>query len=551
MQGLSCGAHWGPEGTTFVVCTTTTADVAVRVLGDRLERLRPTDRPSFYEARIEGLPAGALYEVLLDGEAVPDPFARSLPRGVHGPAEVVPPGAGAPIAAPASWSIYELHVGTFTGEGTFRAAIEELDHVADLGVTAIELMPVAAFAGHHGWGYDGVALYAPHVDYGTPSDLRALVDAAHARGLAVILDVVYNHFGPAGNYLARYAPQYFTAHVKTPWGDGPDFTWPPMRRLVLDNVRYWLDEYGIDGLRLDATHAIHDASETHIVAEICAVAHERGRVVFCEDDPKAPTAVRDHGADGAWADDLHHQIHVLLTGERDGYYAAFEPTVDALARCVRAVDRASLVTCVQNHDQIGNRADGTRLTAAVDLDAFCAAATLLLFLPSTPLLFMGQEWAASTPFLYFSDHEGDLGRAVSEGRRKEHAALPGFAGDVPDPQARATFESSRLRWEERGALDHARALAVHRAMLRLRREDPVFARPGPVEARAEGDVLHVVRVSERGARHLVVNFGARAAPVPLADGAHVLFSSGAPIVRSADGCMIPARTAVVLTTGQR
>jgi len=530
MKQLGGGAHWDPEGTTFVVWTTTSTDVAVRLPeAGRTERLAPTG-PSRFEGRISGLAPGTLYEVLLGGDVVPDPYARSLPRGVHGPAAVVAPGSAAPLASPLPphrWVLYELHVGTFTAEGTYTAAMTKLDHLVDLGVTAIELMPLAAFDGHHGWGYDGVALFAPHGPYGTADELRAFVAAAHARGLAVVLDAVYNHFGPAGNYLSRYAPQYFSADVHTPWGAGPDFTWPPMRQLMLDNVRYWFDEYGFDGLRLDATHAIEDASAKHLLTEITDLAHERGRIVFFEDERNDPAMFTEHHADGVWADDLHHQIHVLLTGERDGYYSAYEPTAEAIAECIcegwmyrgqpyapwKNVlrgkprgdgPRAHLVTCIQNHDQVGNRAAGTRLNAHVDIDAYNAAAALLLFLPTTPLLFMGQEWAASTPFLFFSDHEGDLGRAVSEGRKKEFAGFAGFsAADVPDPQARTTFERSQLRWEERGKGDHARALDVHRALLRLRREDPVLSQPGDVDARALGDVLTVVR----GSRQLIVDFG--------------------------------------------
>lgn len=514
------GAHWDPKGTTFVVITTTAKDVAVRTVGtDRPQHTRHLEQtaPARFEGRIADVAPGTLYEVLLDGDAVPDPYARFLPRGVHGPAAVMPPGEGAPLAAPPDdWILYELHVGTFTPEGTFRAAIAKLDHVRDLGATAIELMPVAAFDGHHGWGYDGVALYAPHAPYGTPDDLRALVRAAHDRGLAVILDVVYNHFGPAGNYLSRYSPSYFTDHVKTPWGDGPDLTWEPMRRLVLDNVRYWLEEYGFDGLRLDATHAIADASATHVLTEAAEIARGLGRVTFFEDERDEAEILDRHGPTGVWADALHHCLHVNLTGEQEGYYAKYPPRLDALAACIRGFDDPRFVSCIQNHDQIGNRATGDRLHALVDVDAFIAAAAVVLFLPASPLLFMGQEWAASSPFLYFSDHEGDLGRAISEGRRKEFAHFASFA-DPPDPQDPKTFERSRLDWDELGEPAHARVLQAHRDLLRLRRELPA----GPVTTTIDGDLLTI----RRGTRSLVVRLGAGDAAVPVATGAAILFQS--------------------------
>jgi maltooligosyltrehalose trehalohydrolase len=575
------GAHVVRAGTTFTVVATTAREVAVRLFGadgaaTRTVPLEPSGDARFTR-HLDGVGEGALYKFVLDGEEVPDPYARFLPSGVHGPARVVGPRTARPLADPLPlhrWSIYELHVGTFSRAGTYRGAIEHLDAIAELGVTAIELLPLAAFDGARGWGYDGVALYATHAPYGELDDLRALIAAAHERRLAVVLDCVYNHFGPSGNYLSRYAPEYFTSKIQTPWGAAPDYAWPPMRRLVLDNVRYWLDELGFDGLRLDATHEIHDPSPRHVLREITDLAHERGRLVFFESDRNDPAVVTELGADAVWADDFHHHVHVLLTGERDGYYAAYDPSVAALARCIeegwsfsgqpyapwdgRARGKPGgplayehFVTCIQNHDQVGNRALGTRLSAHVDVDAYCAAAALVLFLPETPLLFMGQEWAASTPFLFFSDHAGDLGRAVSEGRRAEFKGFSAFADEsmrerIPDPQAEATFEGSRLRWEERERDPHARALAAHAALLRLRRSDAVLTEPcrrGDIDARATGAagaVLEVTRRGHAGARRLVANFGD--APHPLGDGAHeVLFST-----RPMDDGHVPPRSAVVL-----
>jgi len=561
---LAPGAHPDERGTTFVVLTTTANRVEVRLFDDEQRPIRTAtlDRQDAirFVGRLEGLKAGALYKFVLDGDEVPDPHARFLPFGVHGPARVLAPRKETPLSSPPPphrWTIYELHVGTFSPEGTYRGVIDRLDALVDLGVTAIELLPLAAFNGGRGWGYDGVALYAPHAAYGEPDELRALVRAAHDRGLAVILDVVYNHFGPSGNYLSRYAPEYFTSEVQTPWGDAPSFGWEPMRRLVLDNVRYWLDELGFDGLRLDATHAIHDASQPHILREVTEIVHARGRRVFFEDERNDPDVVSKLGANGVWADDFHHQVHALLTGERDGYYAAYEPTVEALANNIQhgwtyrgepyapwdgrprgkpatSLGREQLVTCIQNHDQIGNRALGTRLSEHCSLEAFCAAAMLSLFLPTTPLLFMGQEWAATTPFLFFSDHGGELGAAVSKGRREEFKSFASFADPetrarIPDPEAPSTFEKSRLRWEEREVGEHARVLELHRTMLRLRQTDPVLSSPcspGELEARVlAGGVLEVVRRRGARERRLVVDFGNGAHPIPAGPGARVLVAA--------------------------
>jgi maltooligosyltrehalose trehalohydrolase len=572
------GAHHDERGTTFVALATRAELAHVRLFDERGNTLStiPLERKAdgHFVAHLADVGVGALYKFVLDGDEVPDPYARFLPFGVHGPALVVAPHEEPALPAPPPlehWSIYELHVGTFTPGGTFRSAIERLDQLVDLGVTAIELLPIAAFNGARGWGYDGVALYAPHAPYGSPSDLRALVRAAHERGLAALLDVVYNHFGPSGNYLGRYAPEYFTSKVKTPWGDSPSYGWLPMRRLVLDNVRYWLDEFGFDGLRLDATHEIHDASEPHLLREITRIAEPRGRRVFCEDERNEPDVVRVLGADGVWADDFHHQLHVLLTGERDGYYRAYEPTARALAETITngwrycgepyapwngrprgrptdGLERQHLVTCIQNHDQVGNRALGRRLSALTSLDAFAAGAMLLLFLPTIPLLFMGQEWGASTPFLYFTDHGGELGEAVSKGRRDEFRSFAAFADErarstIPDPEAASTFEASRLSWEERERPERQRVLEVHKTMLALRRTDPVLSSPSPsAEARVlSGDILEVVRHQGESRRTLLVNLGPIAHPFELPRGARILARSG----NAADG-VLPAESALLL-----
>jgi maltooligosyltrehalose trehalohydrolase len=565
---MSPGAHADANGTTFCAWSTTARAVSVRIFDERGNALRTEALDArgdgVFEKRFPDVKPGALYKLVVDGDETPDPYARFMPRGVHGPARVVARASMDALREPLPkerWVIYELHVGTFTPEGTYRAAAARLDSVAELGFTAIELLPVASFPGERGWGYDGVALYAPYAPYGEPDDLRALVHAAHERGLAVVLDVVYNHFGPAGNYLWKYAPEYFTKAVETPWGPAPDFAHEPMRRLAVENARYWLEEFGFDALRLDATHAIHDPSDRHVLREITDLAHALtpARRVFFEDERNEPAVVRELGADGVWADDFHHQVHVLLTRESDGYYGAYDPTVDALARAINqgwtftgepyppwngkprgksarelGVAPENLVYCLQNHDQVGNRALGTRLSDHVGLDLYCAASVLLLFLPATPLVFMGQEWAASSPFLFFSDHEGDLGEAVRKGRREEFKTFAAFADPktrdkIPDPQSKDTFERSKLAWDERSKEPHARVLATYRTMLALRRSDAVLSklsRWDDFEATARGSVLEVVRRHGGATRRLVVNFGQSEHVVESAAGARALFASG-------------------------
>jgi len=585
---LAPGAHVDGNATTFVVFTTKAKNVEVRLFeaGTGAPKATRTEALSSkgdgrFEKRLDGVGAGALYKFVLDGTEVPDPYARFLPFGVHGPARVVAKAKAEGLAEPPpreKWTIYELHVGTFSPEGTYRGVEARLDAVAELGVTAIEILPVAAFPGERGWGYDGVSLYAPYAPYGEPDDLRALVRAAHARGLAVILDCVYNHFGPAGNYLWSYADEYFTKKVETPWGPAPDYAHGPMRRLAVDNARYWLEEFGFDGLRLDATHAIHDTSTPHVLREITDLAHAMTppRRVFFEDERNEPAVVRELGADGVWADDFHHQVHVLLTKESDGYYAAYEPTVEKLARAIargwtfegepyppwkgeprgKPADAgglvpANLVYCIQNHDQVGNRALGTRIDAHTDIDSYLAATALLLFVPATPLLFMGQEWAASTPFLFFSDHEGDLGEAVRKGRREEFKTFAAFADPktrdaIPDPQASTTFEKSKLRWVERTEGNHARVLAAYKALLALRRDDAVLSAPtafGDLTVTAKGDVLEVERRHGSARRRLVVAFGSEGTSVDVGS-ARVLHVTG-----SFESGKLGAKSSVILADG--
>jgi maltooligosyltrehalose trehalohydrolase len=455
--------------------------------------------------------AGDVYGYVIDGEGpFPDPRSASQPSGVHGLSECVDHDSFA--WTDASWQapplssavIYELHVGTFTQEGTFESAIARLPHLVNLGVTHVELMPVCEFPGSRGWGYDGVDLFAPHHDYGGPDGLKRLVDACHAQGLAVVLDVVYNHLGPAGNYLRRFGP-YFTDRYGTPWGeavnlDGPDSD--EVRRFFCDNALMWLRDYHIDGLRLDAVHALIDTSATHfleqLASEVAALQAGLGRhlVLIAESDLNDPRIVRSreaggYGVDAQWSDDFHHALHSVITGERSGYYQDFG-SLAVLGTAIRQVfvyagDRSPhrgrrhgrpplglegwrFVVAAQNHDQVGNRAKGERLGHLASVERLEIAAAILLTSPFVPMLFQGEEWAASSPFQYFTAHEDDLGSRICEGRRKEFAAFGWDPQEIPDPQDPETFNRSRLRWDELTSPPHAGILDWYRALIALRRE---------------------------------------------------------------------------------
>ena len=442
---------------------------------------------------------GADYGYRLDGaDPLPDPRSRWQPQGVHGLSRLLDhdafrwtdAGWRGPRLADAV--LYELHVGTFTLGGTFASAIERLDHVVALGANAVEIMPAAEFSGERGWGYDGVDLWAPHHAYGGPAGLKALVDACHAHGLAVVLDVVYNHLGPEGNYLERFGP-YLTDRHHTPWGravnfDGPDSG--PVRQFVVENALAWLRDYHLDGLRLDAVHAIVDSSRPHIVEELSARAHELDppRFVVAE-KPKVDPALLAMGVDGQWADDLHHSLHVLLTGERRSYYAPYGSVADLASALLgpgrQGVPLDRLVGFAQNHDQIGNRAIGERLSQLLDPGRLRLAAALVLCSPMVPMLFMGEEWGAGTPFLFFSDHRDPrVARATTAGRIREFQAFGWRPRDVPDPQAVATFERSRLDWSEPEREPHRGLLDWHRRLLALRRSTPELRAGGPLAVEA-------------------------------------------------------------------
>lgn len=527
----SLGACVRPEGVFFRVWSpqAKALEVAIARGGRPLTtRALVRDRDGCFEGLISEAAAGDEYRYFVDGHGpFPDPASRRQPAGVHGPSLVVDPRAfcwtdddwrGLP---PGELAFYELHLGTFTPAGTFDGAAGKLGALAELGVTAIELMPVAEFPGRWNWGYDGVALFAPARCYGAPDRLRALVDAAHRLGLAVFLDVVYNHLGPDGNYASSFSPDYFTRARRSPWGDAINLDGEgsrQVREFLIENALHWIHEYHLDGLRLDATHALADDSPRHFLAELSdrvrASLPARRRVALIAEDDRnlsaivKPRAAGGWGLDAVWADDFHHQVRRLLAGDHEGYFADYEDRVDDLAVILRqgwlyagqysgyrrgprgtapdGLEPCRFVFCLQNHDQIGNRAFGERLNSQISAAAFRAASVLLLAAPQTPLLFMGQEWGASSPFQYFTDHEPALGEKISEGRRREFEAFSRFAAPdararIPDPQAEATFERSRLAWGERDAVEAEGLLRLHRALLQLRRAE--FSRSGPLAAR--------------------------------------------------------------------
>lgn len=460
---------------------------------------------------------GDLYQYRINDQGpFPDPVSRFQPQGAHGPSQIVDPSkfkwtddqwSPPPLER---LSLYELHVGTFSPNGTFQGVIERLPYLAELGITAIELMPVGDFPGDRNWGYDGVSIYAPARCYGTPDDLRQLVNEAHRHGLAVHLDVVYNHLGPDGNYTGVYSSEYISSLHKTPWGDALNFDdnhSQQVREFFIQNALHWIHEYHIDGLRLDATHAILDDSPRHFLAELTARVKgstEKPVLLIAEDHRNLasmllPEKDNGWGLDGVWADDFHHQNRRLLAGDQDGYFRDFRGTTADLATTIKqgwfftgqhsvhldenrgtdpmALPLPAFVICIQNHDQIGNRAFGDRLHHQITPEAWRASSTLFLCCPETPLLFMGQEWAATSPFQFFTDHNEDLGPMVTAGRREEFKRFKAFADPqiretIPDPQAPSTFEQSRLKWSEIDQPAHKGILQLYQSLLKLRNEEP-------------------------------------------------------------------------------
>jgi maltooligosyltrehalose trehalohydrolase len=491
---------------------------------------------------------GTRYRFRLDGGdlLVPDPASRFQPEGPHGPSQIVDPSrfewsdAGWRGLSRAGQVLYELHVGTFTPEGTYAAAARELPALAELGITAVELLPLADFPGRFGWGYDGVNLYAPCRLYGGPDDLRRFVDRAHALGLGVVLDVVYNHLGPDGNYLSQFSPSYF-APRKSDWGDALNFDGEGsagVRELFAWNAAYWVDEYHIDGLRLDAIHAIHDESPEHLVGEVVrrarAAGRGRGVIVHVEnDDQDARFLLPPIDADGAWNDDFHHAARVAATGRREGYYRDFHGTAQELVSAASrgylfqgqrhagqgrrrgtaadAVAPEQLVTFLQNHDQVAHSLRGLRLHQLTSPGRHRALTALWLLAPGTPLFFQGQEFSASAPFLFFADHHPELAAQVRAGRAEFLAQFPTIASAparalLDDPASPATFERCKLDLGERAR--NAGVVALHRDLLRLRREDPTIHEGRGVRGAVLGPEAFCLRWTEGEPRLLLVNLGA-------------------------------------------
>ncbi|HEX2142405.1 MAG TPA: malto-oligosyltrehalose trehalohydrolase [Candidatus Limnocylindria bacterium] len=530
--------------------------------------------------------AGTDYGFSLDGgPSLPDPRSPWQPSGIEGPSRTLDHDAFAwtdagwrapPLGAGA---VYELHVGTFTPGGTFDTAAERLADLAALGVTHLELMPVAEFSGRHGWGYDGVDLYAPHHAYGGPEGMKRFVDAAHAHGLAVICDVVYNHLGPAGNHLAKFGP-YFTDRYSTPWGSAINYDdrgSEEVRRFVIDNALMWLRDYHADGLRLDAVHTIIDTSALHILEEIghevrrLELAVGRPLLVTVETDRNDPRLVRSTdagglGLDAAWNDDFHHALHALLTGERDGYYADFgemKHLAEALqhgwvfrggfsaererrhGREPMGVPGVRFIGYSQNHDQVGNRARGERISQLVGIGRAKIAAAVVLTSPFVPLLFAGEEWAASTPFPYFSDHaDPQLAEAVRTGRQEEFAAFGWDSSSIPDPQDPATFQAAVLRWEERDRGTHRDMLEWYRALLALRQVTPALLDPRLTQVDCDHEPEAGWFAIRRGGISIIFNLGPE--PVTLPASGELLLASGPRVAMDGEGLRLPPEAVAIV-----
>jgi maltooligosyltrehalose trehalohydrolase len=546
------------------------------------------ERSGWWRVQVPDAGPGTRYRFAPDGgPARPDPRSRSQPEGIDGPSEVVDHSTfawtdqawrGVPLSAAV---LYELHVGTFSPDATFEGVGKRLGHLLDLGVTAIELMPVAEFSGYRGWGYDGVLPYAPHHIYGGPNGLKQLVDTCHRWGLAVVMDVVYNHLGPAGNHLAEFGP-YFTDRYATPWGQAVNFDGAgsdEVRRYFIDNALMWLRDYHCDGLRLDAVHAIVDTSATHLLEELAVEvealsAHAgRNQWLIAESDLNDPRVVRrrevgGYAIDAQWNDDFHHALHAALTEETTGYYADFgglEPLSRALrqgfvydgsysrhrqrrhGRPIGDLSGSRLVGFSQNHDQVGNRALGERLAALTTPGRLRIAAALVLLGPFVPMLFQGEEWGASTPFQYFTDHQDpELGRAVSDGRRREFAAFGWKPEDVPDPQDPETWRRSVLNWDEVGNGDHGALLEWYQRLIRLRRSRPALSdgRLNRVQAWYGEDSLALWRPPILA----VCNLASERRIVPLTQPAALVLASEQGVTVTADGIDLPADSIAILET---
>ncbi|HEX2555980.1 MAG TPA: malto-oligosyltrehalose trehalohydrolase [Microvirga sp.] len=592
------GAEMTAEGVRFALWAPTAGEVALVL--DGADHPMPDQGDGWRRLVVPDARAGSRYGFRIDRDLlVPDPASRFQPDDVHRESLVVDPGAYA--WQDAAWTgrpweetvLYEVHVGTATPEGTYAGLMGKLEELRDVGVTAIELLPVNEFPGRRNWGYDGVLPYAPDAAYGTPDDLKRLVDRAHGLGLMVFLDVVYNHFGPSGNYLQAYAKTFFTDRHPTPWGaginvDGNDAR--PVRDFFIHNALYWLEEFHVDGLRFDAVHAIVDDGPTHFLEELATrirAAAPRGREVHLVLENEANQA-RWLGRDDAgrprlhtaqWADDSHNSWHPLLTGEAEGYYEDFaDKPVERLGRALAEgfvyqndpsrhhggkrrgepsshLPPSAFVGFLQNHDQVGNRAFGERLSDLVDPGRLALARALFLLSPQVPLLFQGEDWAATAPFQFFVDFESepDLAEAVRNGRRREFAKFKAFADPetrdrIPDPTAISTFENSRLDWGEAARAPHREIRAETRALLRLRQEAVVPLTKSPYRGGAwsmpQADALDILWRFEAGHLRLVANFGTSEAAFSAPGLAPVWSSPEAR--REGDRMLLPAWTGAVL-----
>ena len=499
---------------------------------------------------------GSDYSYRVDGgDPTPDPRSRWQPNGVHGPSRVYDDSLHAwtddewlGISQPAS-VLYELHVGTFTPEGTFDAAISHLDHLVELGIDLVELLPCNGFPGERGWGYDGVDLYTVYEPYGGPDGLKRFVDACHQRGLGVVMDVVYNHLGPAGNYLARFGPYFTDAHA-TPWGAAVNLDTPgsdEVRRFIIENALMWLRDYHCDGLRLDAVHELRDdrafplLEALAVEVEELAATERRPLFLIAESDLNDPRLIRarsegGYGLDAQWCDDIHHSVWATLSGERQGYYCDFG-SLGVLAKALSqgfvhdggwstfrgrshgrpptGVSAPQFVAYLQDHDQIGNRAVGDRAAATLADGLLAAGAALVLLSPFNPMLFMGEEWGARTPWQFFSDHDAELGRAVSEGRRREFAGHGWAAEDIPDPQALSTFENSKLDWSEAQSQRGKQLLDWNRRLIGLRHAEPALADPqlGSAQFAFDDDARWFIVI--RGDIVVAVNLAGQAQILPV------------------------------------
>jgi maltooligosyltrehalose trehalohydrolase len=582
---LGC-THVGGRRYEFLVWAPRAEKVEVHIVSaaDRFIEMSLEAR-GYHRVVADALKPGDRYFYRLNGSTDrPDPASRLQPD-VHGPSEIPDlrfdwrdsPWRGQPLE---KYVLYELHVGTFTPEGTLDAVIPRLEDLKELGVTSIELMPLAQFPGSRNWGYDGVYPYAVHTSYGGPLALKRLVDACHQRGLAVTLDVVYNHLGPEGNYLSSFGP-YFTDHYKTPWGDALNFDLrlsDEVRRYFIDNALYWISEFHIDALRLDAIHAIIDSSALPFVEQIALAVHERARElnrevqVIAESDRNDSRIVRGPekggwGLDGTWNDDIHHAVHALLTGEHTGYYADFGGIARLAAglregfvysgqysayrqrshgNSARDLPGKRFVVFSQNHDQVGNRMLGERLSSLVSFESLKLAAGAILLSPFVPLLFMGEEYGEKAPFLYFVSHSDPaLIDAVRKGRADEFRAFR-WEGEPLDPQGEETFARCKLRWDERTTGEHGVLRAFYKELLRLRGEIPAFARLDMQGLRAitqeDCDVLLVRRPHERGETVIAFHFGAEPARVsfPLPSGSWTKLIDSAEERWSGPGSLAPA-----------